>query len=156
LFTGNIDISIPANSSHILGPTYFPMPQELGGSKIFAITGHEHRFGTDVYVEMASSKDDPGKPIYDVENFLWDEPETVIHEPPVELPAGGGFRFTCEWNNTSKSEVGFGESANSEMCFFWAYYYPSQGSKVCFFSEQFGFPISDCCPGGSLCSQLGF
>ena len=27
--------------------------------------------------------------------------------------------------------VRFGESANDEMCFFWAYYYPSHGTHVC-------------------------
>jgi len=45
----------------------------------------------------------------------------------------------------------FGESANNEMCFFWAYYWPSQGSKVCFHTEQYG-GHDLCCPGDSLCS----
>ena len=39
------------------------------------------------------------------------------------IPDGGGFRFTCSWNNTSDTTVRFGESAEDEMCFFWAYYY---------------------------------
>jgi len=31
------------------------------------------------------------------------------------------------------------------MCFFWAYYYPSQGSHVCFHTNQFG-NVDVCCP----------
>ena len=52
--------------------------------------------------------------------------------------------------------MSFGESANNEMCFFWAYYYPSQGSKVCFHSDKYGGAqgISLCCPGDSLCSFI--
>ena len=30
----------------------------------------------------------------------------------------------------------FGESATQEMCFFWTYYYPSQGSYLCVHSDQ--------------------
>ena len=32
--------------------------------------------------------------------------------------------------------VPFGESANNEMCFFWAYYYPSQGAKIAMNTRQ--------------------
>jgi len=41
-------------------------------------------------------------------------------------------RLHCEWFNTSGTEVPPGLSAvTNEMCFFWAYYYPSQGFQVC-------------------------
>ena len=71
------------------------------------------------------------------------------------LWAPGGFRFTCEWNNQSGGTVSFGESATDEMCFFWAYYYPSKGSKVCIHTEQAG-SINVCCPGNALCDFLPF
>ena len=50
--------------------------------------------------------------------------------------------------------VGFGEGANDEMCFFWAYYYPSHGARVCVHTTQTGSPIDICCPGSGLCSVL--
>jgi hypothetical protein len=78
----------------------------------------------------------------------------VYADPPFEIPAGGGFRFTCEWNNTSGQSVGFGESANDEMCFFWAYYYPSQGAFVCAHTDQIPGGFNLCCPGSPLCSML--
>jgi hypothetical protein len=70
------------------------------------------------------------------------------------VPSGGGFDFTCKYFNTNASAVKFGESANDEMCFFWAYYYPSQGAHVCFHSAQYG-NIDICCPdAGTICSQV--
>jgi hypothetical protein len=46
--------------------------------------------------------------------------------------------------------VTFGESATNEMCFFWAYYYPSQGSRVCMHSDRVQGGIDLCCPGSSI------
>jgi hypothetical protein len=39
------------------------------------------------------------------------------------------------------------------MCFFWTYYYPSQGAFVCAHTGQFG-GIDLCCPGSPLCDQI--
>lgn len=160
LFIGNPDINLPAAPPEpqmpevfTQGPSYLPMPAELAGINIFAITGHEHQWGIDVQVSLATGADDEGTSIYAPENFLWDEPETTYHDPPVQLPEDGGFRFSCSWQNFSDEEVGFGESVNDEMCFFWAYYYPSQGAKVCFHTEQFG-GHDLCCPGDFRCDLI--
>lgn len=154
LFLGNPDIKIPAHSKKTLGPSYLALQKpELAGVNVFGITGHTHQWGTNVTVALADSKSGPDKVLYDVPNWKWSEPETVYQDPPVTIPAGGGFRFSCEWNNTGNTEVNFGESANDEMCFFWAYYYPSKGAFVCAHTDQFGgFDI--CCPGSALCNKL--
>lgn len=153
LFIGNPDIDIPPNSSWTLGPTWFPVPSEFAGSKVFGITGHTHHFGTNVTIAVAPGEAGPDQSVYDVPGWQWDEPATVMHDPPFEIPSGGGFRFTCEWNNTSSQNVGFGESANAEMCFFWAYYYPSKGARVCFHSDQAG-TWNVCCPGAAICDSI--
>ena len=71
-------------------------------------------------------------PVYDVENFRWDEPETVSYnEAPFSVPDDGGFKLTCDWNNPTADRVRFGTSVDDEMCFFWAYYFPSRGPLVC-------------------------
>ncbi len=150
LFIGDPDITIPPNSSTTLGPIFFQLPPEYAGSQFFAITGHEHKLGTDVTVSVASSSSDPGTPVYDVPDWLWSEPATVVSSPPFTVPENGGFRFTCEWTNTTTQTVKFGESANDEMCFFWAYYYPSQGARVCVHTEQVSGGLDVCCPGPSL------
>jgi hypothetical protein len=150
LFIGDPDISIPPNSSTTLGPIFFRLPSEYSGSQFFAITGHEHQFGTDVKVAVATGPGDPGTSVYDVPGWLWSEPATVVANPPFTVPDNGGFSFTCDWTNTSNNTVAFGESAHDEMCFFWAYYYPSQGARVCLHSDKYGGGIDICCPGPSL------
>ena len=74
-------------------------------------------------------------------------------DPPFSIPQGGGFKFTCTWTNTSSEPRAFGESADDEMCFFWAYYYPNNGSHVCFHTTEFG-AIDACCPGSPVCPYL--
>ncbi|HTE54996.1 MAG TPA: hypothetical protein VK698_29285 [Kofleriaceae bacterium] len=160
LFIGNPDINLPPAPAEpeepdviTLGPSYLPLPSDLADINVFAITGHEHQWGTDVQVSVATGEDDEGTPIYAPEDFQWDEPETTYHDPPISMPAGGGFQFTCSWQNRSDQEVGFGESVNDEMCFFWAYYYPSHGAKICFHTEQFGGQDL-CCPDNPLCEYI--
>jgi hypothetical protein len=154
LFLGNPDIDIQPNSSFSLGPTFLPLPENLAGSKFFGITGHTHQWGTNVTVEYAADENAPGTSLYDVPGWLWSEPATVKLDPPVELEPGAGFRFTCEYDNMSSSQVGFGESANDEMCFFWAYYYPSKGAFVCAHTDQVAGGFDLCCPGSPFCDQV--
>jgi hypothetical protein len=157
LFIGNPDIRLQANPQvQTLGPTWFQVPAALDGVNVFAITGHQHSLGIGVDVKVADSATAAGTSVYAPVDFDWSEPETVIHDPPFVIPDGGGFQFTCDWINDSGQSVGFGESANDEMCFFWAYYYPSQGSKVCFHSEIYtDTPYDICCPDDAVnCALL--
>lgn len=154
LFIGTPDIDLPARTTSTVGPTFIQMPPELQGVNIFALTGHTHKLGTDVDVSTALDRNDPGTVVYNPEPFSWSEPETVYHRPPFAIDQG--FRFTCKYNNTTDQRVGFGEDTGDEMCFFWAYYYPSQGAKVCAHSNQAGGEngIDLCCPGNALCNLL--
>jgi hypothetical protein len=159
LFTGSPDFMIPAGQQFTLHQ-FFLLPSylDLSQSHIFAITGHEHHFGTGVQVNVAPTKTGPMTDVYNPMPFQWGEPATTTHDPPFSVPVGGGFDFTCSWNNTGTTTVKFGESANDEMCFFWAYYYPSQGSKVCIHTDQYGGAngINACCPGDpTICQLIG-
>jgi hypothetical protein len=157
LFTGSPDIDLLPGQMATLHE-FFTVPSyiDLSQSHIFAITGHEHQLGTGVQVNVAPSKTGTMTSVYNPMPFLWSEPETTTHDPAFSVPTGGGFDFTCTWNNTTTQEVKFGESATNEMCFFWAYYYPSQGSKVCMHTNQYGGAngLDLCCPGDSLCSII--
>ncbi|HVV82924.1 MAG TPA: hypothetical protein VHE35_07575 [Kofleriaceae bacterium] len=156
LFIGTPDISLPPNaqSDQTVGPTYIQMPDELQGVNVFALTGHTHKLGTDVQVSTAHDKTDAGTMVYDPHPFTWSEPETVYQRPAFTIPEG--FRFTCKYRNTTDATVKFGESTTDEMCFFWAYYYPSHGAKVCMHTNQAGGAngLDVCCPGNPLCSLL--
>jgi hypothetical protein len=154
LFMGNADIALPPGTTTTLGPTYFPMAQaQLGEINVFALTGHEHHLGTGVTVATASSTSDSGTTVYNPPNWLWSEPATVRHDPPFQIGDADYFKFTCTWDNTSTSTVTFGESANDEMCFFWAYYYPSRGSEVCITTQRQG-GHTFCCPGAVECAYI--
>jgi hypothetical protein len=156
LFIGNPDIRLAPHAEGTLGPTFFPIPEELADVKFFAMTGHEHKLGTNVQVATAAGASDVGPRVYDVADWKWSEPATVFFDAPVKVPANGGFSFTCTWNNTTDQTVHFGESVNDEMCFFWAYYYPSQGAKVCFHTTATSKdnPLDICCPDHPLCNLV--
>jgi hypothetical protein len=150
LFIGSPDINIGAGQSFTLHQFFTPGSTEAFlGAKIFAITGHEHKLGTGVVVKTGTSASDPAMTtVYDPMPFQWSEPATTVHNPTFGIPAGGGFDFTCTYNNTTSQAVAFGESATNEMCFFWAYYYPANGSHVCVHTNQVG-SLNVCCPAAS-------
>ncbi len=150
LFIGDPQITIPPNATYTTGEQYFALPAQYNSSNFFAITGHEHHLGTEVQIWNASQgASSAGSLIYT--STSWSDPPVTTFTPPFQIPAGGGFKFQCKWDNTTSSQVNFGESANDEMCFFWAYYFPSQGASVCFTASG----LSACCPGASpLCSQF--
>lgn len=150
LFIGDPNISIPANSTWNTGVQYFALPAQYNTSNFWAITGHEHHLGTEVQIWSATSSSDSGKLIYT--STSWSDPPVTTFDPPIRIPAGGGYKFQCNYDNTTENTVSFGESANDEMCFFWSYYWPSQGAQVCFVTGG----LSVCCPGSNspICSQL--
>ena len=154
LFVGDPDIKLSPHQKTTVGPVFLKTLPKVDGVNFFGITGHTHQFGTNVSVNVAADKNDMGTPVYDVPGWKWSEPATVYADPPFQIPSGGGFRFSCSWDNTSDATVNFGESANDEMCFFWSYYYPSQGALVCVHSEQVPGGIDLCCPGNPLCSMV--
>ena len=159
LFIGDPDISIPPQSSKTLGPVFFQVPAAYANSNFFAMTGHEHQWGTKVQIWSSTGLTDPGTMIYT--NSSWSDPVTTPFTPPFHVDANGGFKFQCDWYNGSTSTVTFGESAGTnEMCFFWAYYYPANpsGAQVCFHTDAHGggaTGVNLCCPGSALCAALG-
>ena len=154
---------IPAGAMYTLHEFFTPPASSpfLQGN-IFAITGHEHKTGTDVIIKTGTSPTDTNMTtVYNPPGFLWSEPPTVTADPTFQIPTGGGFDFTCDWNNSTTTPVAFGESANDEMCFFWAYYYPSAGSHVCVHTDQDNLNVNVCCPAAAgdtismaVCNQL--
>ncbi len=157
LFIGSPDISLPPNTMTTLHEFFTPSKAnlDLSSAKFFAITGHEHHLGLDVKINTSTSITGTMTSIYNPNPFLWSEPVTQTFNPEFTVPTGSGFDFTCTWFNSEASTVQFGESANDEMCFFWAYYYPSKGAHVCIHTSMVG-GVDICCPdaGATLCGML--
>ncbi|MFO0750769.1 MAG: hypothetical protein U1F43_34630 [Myxococcota bacterium] len=131
LFYGTLDIFLPKDAEVTTPWVWYGVP---AGLHIFSMTGHTHALGTNVEVERSASKSTAGDALYPPAGtpFDWQEAPVARFDPPLDTTAGDGFRFRCSWHNTSGHAVMFGESATSEMCFFWAYYYPSQGPIIRF------------------------
>ena len=157
LFIGSPDINIPASQTATVHQYFAPSRAnlDLSTAQFFAITGHTHHLGTNVTVATKPTSGGASTMVYQPNPFVWSEPETVTHQPEFMVPTGGGFDFECDYNNTTTAPVKFGESANNEMCFFWAYYFPSKGSHVCVHSDSYG-NVDICCPdaGPTLCNRL--
>jgi hypothetical protein len=158
LFTGSPDVDVlPMQTTTLHEFFSLPADIDLSQSHIFAITGHEHHLGTGVEVNVAPSSTGPFTPVYNPTNFSWSDPATQEQTPDFAVPVGGGFDFTCTWYNDTANAVKFGESANDEMCFFWAYYWPAPSSEVCVHSEGTQYGTQNlCCPdaNNSLCALL--
>jgi hypothetical protein len=158
LFIGSPDISLEPNKMAEVHEFFNPgrAQLDLSKAKFFAITGHTHKLGLSVEVGIADQPTDPPTPVYAPTTFLWNEPETTTHNPEFMVDPAGGFDFTCRYYNSTSDTVTFGESADDEMCFFWAYYYPSNGSHVCAHVTVQGLGLDLCCPdaGLPLCSLL--
>jgi hypothetical protein len=162
LFIGTPDLELPPGVESTV-EAYFTPPESLEGIEYYAITGHTHGLGTDVQVQTAPARDGARTAVYAPAAFLWSEPETRQHRPPFTVPDGGGFHFACKYRNTTPETVTWGESATAEMCFFWAYYYPSRGARMCVHSTLVGGPegIDVCCPAETgdtlaafVCSEI--
>lgn len=121
MFWGTTDITVPPGES---GSASFWARVPIG-RKIFGLTTHTHQWGTSASISRATSRTDPGRELY--RNDLWSEPPFELFDPPLEFDGSDGLRLDCAYFNGSRSTVRFGESANDEMCFFYAYYYPGRG-----------------------------
>jgi hypothetical protein len=49
-------------------------------------------------------------------NDDWHDPMITQYDPPLVVPAGSGFEWTCTYENTTEQDVGYGLSTSDEMC----------------------------------------
>jgi hypothetical protein len=122
LFYGTLAINIPPMSTKTVGP----MVRTFKGAtrNVFGITGHQHHRGTGFLIEHGD-KAGPMTKLY--ENHDWAEPPLTTFDPAIPVRDGQAFRYTCTYDNPTNTNITFGEGANQEMCFLWAYYYPDMG-----------------------------
>lgn len=124
---------LPPMRDTTIDPAFWPLPTELADSKFFAITSHQHRLGTHFTISKSADAGAVGTPLY--ENSDWEHPllQQYPDGAPLTFAPGEGFRWVCQFRNTTSSYISFGQSAEkNEMCIVWGYYYPSQGFRVTF------------------------
>lgn len=125
LIIGTLGIEIPPKSVHTNPEQFVALPEAFQDVSFYAATGHTHRFGKSAtLLQVDSPEATDARPVYNPESYSWEEAVLQYHTPPFKIPAGGGFKFTCSWENTTNEVITYGESALQEMCFFWTYFYP--------------------------------
>jgi hypothetical protein len=125
MFWGTQNINVAPRS---MGRSEFFRPA-LPGVNVFGLTSHTHQFGTLATIEVATSLMGAGREVH--RNTEWEDPPLTLFAPPLRFAENEGLRLVCRYHNTSDMNVRFGESYFQEMCFLWAYYYPSAGFHVC-------------------------
>ncbi len=129
MFANNVNIHIPPRESRSFSTTC-GLPK---AAKIAALTGHFHSRGKIFSVNLAPDGADPTDEIY--RSRAWDEPPFKILSTPIDVPAGGGLYYTCEFQNASDLDVKFGPRVDTdEHCNLFAYFYPWEDdkSRYCF------------------------
>ena len=110
-----------------LPPAFYAVP---AGIKMFGLTTHEHSRGSLMTVDKSTSTA-PGTNL--TMGTPWDNPPFVVWDTAhvVTFNPGEGLRWQCNYDNPTTNTYYFGESGlTNEMCFFWAYYYPSVGHFI--------------------------
>ncbi|MGE3672305.1 MAG: hypothetical protein AB7K71_21730, partial [Polyangiaceae bacterium] len=82
--------------------------------ELFGLLAHMHYLGENLTFETASAgaaleqryRKDP-----------WNFDTQIIEPVSLKLKAGDQTRVTCNYDNSTPGDIGFGESSNDEMCF---------------------------------------
>jgi hypothetical protein len=105
---------------------------DLTKLKVFGLTSHEHSRGSGVKIWKASASSPTATQLYD--NPDWSNPPLTVYDDDhlLSFATGEGLSWQCSYDTSAETKkMCFGESAaNNEMCFIWAYYYPSVGRFI--------------------------
>lgn len=80
---------------------------------LYSLTRHTHRWGTDFHVWHKGGELD-GQHLWTSKD--WELEVDYVFDEPVLIPAGQGFTFQCEYDNTTDEILKFGVKATDEMC----------------------------------------
>lgn len=106
---------LPPLRMTVADPAFLQLPSSLSEAQVFALTTHQHHFGTRAEIERATDLSTSGTSLY--VNTDWEHPALKHFQPPLTFASSEGLRFTCAFNNTSNSYVKYGDSAlTDEMC----------------------------------------
>lgn len=102
-------IEIPPNSEH----TEWSRCVMNEDVEIQFLASHTHARGTEFTIAPFDGVN-TGAVFYS--NDDWHDPMIVQSSPPMVVPAGQGFEWSCTWYNESSETVQYGTSATDEMC----------------------------------------
>jgi len=143
MFCGSVSqlssLGIPPNATTAtLNPGFFAGNGSIDFTKIklFGLTTHQHWTGKEATISKSTSASSAGTLLYDNTDWSAAPLKTFDDNSLVTFGADEGIRWQCTYDTQDASprpitNVKFGESARlNEMCFLWAYYYPSAGRFI--------------------------
>ena len=118
---GTMEITVPARGS-LARDCSVPVPPEGATTHLFAAFPHMHKLGTSISTVVhpggAGAPVDLGTvPAWDLGNQTW---------LPLDytLRPGDVVQSKCSWRNPTDHGVGYGPTADDEMCFSYVMYFP--------------------------------
>lgn len=81
--------------------------------EVIFLASHTHELGVKFEIRPFDGAE-VGELFY--ENDDWHDPKIVQYDPPLVVPQGQGFEFTCTWDNTRGEAIQYGLTSQDEMC----------------------------------------
>ena len=113
IFVAHFGLAIPPGQTVTSGRSW-TLDRDIN---LLLLSSHMHRHGRQFDIFLGENR------IY--RNLHWDDPETLLFNPPLSVKAGQKVRFECTHENDDKPfTIRFGFTAeNDEMCIMLGYYY---------------------------------
>jgi hypothetical protein len=80
---------------------------------VIFLASHTHELATNFTIRPFDGET-TGEIIFS--NDDWHDPMITQYDPPISVPAGTGFEWTCTYQNTKEQDVNYGLTAEDEMC----------------------------------------
>lgn len=102
-------INIPASSDHTEW-TRCVMNEDVD---VLFLASHTHKLGIEFTIRLFDGENS-GEVFYT--NTDWHDPKIEQYDPPLTIPAGQGFEYSCTWRNPNSEPINYGSTADDEMC----------------------------------------
>ena len=123
IFAGTVNIDVPAGQTVTVGGgcTF------QNNATLFTYWPHMHQHAT--HQKVTLTQNGVADVIHD-QDFSFSEQKNYPLAPMLQIHAGDSLRTDCTYTNTGTTDVMFGDSSNSEMCFTGLYRYPKQAVSL--------------------------
>ena len=119
----NLTIDTPAHSAgKFVGECHYTDDVVVG-----SVIRHTHQWGKD-FSAWFSGGDHDGEFIWTSKDYEADTEHKF--ESPVLVPKDAGFRFECNYDNTTERDLKFGLKATDEMCILFSLYWEPSDAPV--------------------------
>jgi mono/diheme cytochrome c family protein len=118
---GTTEITVPPHGD-LTRDCSVAVPADGATTKIFAVFPHMHRLGRSIRTRVYPGG--KGEPVNLGTVSSWDLGNQTWQAADHLLRPGDVVQSECSWRNTTASAVGYGPTADDEMCFSYVMYFP--------------------------------